>query len=152
VSKAWAEDIQKTWPPVAQVQSQQPTLGNGDVKEKKAKVPSAVGVFEDWVPDATTGGLSLGGPDTDNSKLEVEIEETQHFLNSQSGALELSRKKAEAEAAKGKADRSAGDRRFDDDHRMDSAVMDHIGPVQFNMGGIQVDADDMVQRIKVSSS
>ncbi|KAK1758100.1 cytoplasmic dynein 1 light intermediate chain 2 [Echria macrotheca] len=27
-------------------------------------------------------------------------------------------------------------------------VMEHIGPVQFNMGGIQVDADDMVQRLK----
>lgn len=30
-----------------------------------------------------------------------------------------------------------------------SRVMDHIGPVQFNMGGIQVDADDMVRRLKV---
>lgn len=29
-------------------------------------------------------------------------------------------------------------------------VSEHIGPVQFNMGGIQVDADDMLQRLKVS--
>jgi dynein light intermediate chain 1, cytosolic len=29
-------------------------------------------------------------------------------------------------------------------------VLEHIGPVQFNMGGIQVDADDMVQRLMVS--
>jgi len=27
-------------------------------------------------------------------------------------------------------------------------VNEHIGPVQFNMGGIQVDADDMLQRLK----
>ena len=33
--------------------------------------------------------------------------------------------------------------------RMDQDVIDRIGHVQFNMGGIQVDADDMVQRIKV---
>jgi dynein light intermediate chain 1, cytosolic len=30
-------------------------------------------------------------------------------------------------------------------------VNEHIGPVQFNMGGIQVDADDMLQRLKVRS-
>jgi hypothetical protein len=29
-------------------------------------------------------------------------------------------------------------------------VNEHIGPVQFNMGGIQVDADDMVRKLKVS--
>jgi hypothetical protein len=28
-------------------------------------------------------------------------------------------------------------------------VNEHIGPVQFNMGGIQVDADDMLRRLKV---
>jgi dynein light intermediate chain 1 len=32
----------------------------------------------------------------------------------------------------------------------EAKVLEHIGPVQFNMGGIQVDADDMVQRLKVS--
>ena len=31
-------------------------------------------------------------------------------------------------------------------------MLEHIGPVQFNMGGIQVDADDMVQRLKVRPS
>ncbi|KAF3903516.1 hypothetical protein AA313_de0200519 [Arthrobotrys entomopaga] len=30
----------------------------------------------------------------------------------------------------------------------DSRVRDHVGPVQFNVGGIQVDADDMLRRIK----
>ncbi|KAI4212246.1 MAG: hypothetical protein LQ349_009366 [Xanthoria aureola] len=29
-----------------------------------------------------------------------------------------------------------------------SKVNDHIGPVQFNMGGIQVDADEMVKHLK----
>jgi dynein light intermediate chain 1 len=31
-------------------------------------------------------------------------------------------------------------------------VHEHIGPVQFNMGGIQVDADDMLQRLRVGVS
>ncbi|EPS37912.1 hypothetical protein H072_8490 [Dactylellina haptotyla CBS 200.50] len=30
----------------------------------------------------------------------------------------------------------------------DSRVRDHVGPVQFNVGGIQVDADDMLRRIR----
>jgi dynein light intermediate chain 1 len=33
----------------------------------------------------------------------------------------------------------------------EARVNEHIGPVQFNMGGIQVDADDMLQRLKVRS-
>jgi dynein light intermediate chain 1 len=28
-------------------------------------------------------------------------------------------------------------------------VEEHIGPVQFNMGGIQVNADEMVKRLQV---
>jgi dynein light intermediate chain 1 len=31
-------------------------------------------------------------------------------------------------------------------------VHDHIGPVQFNMGGIQVDADDMLRKLKVGTT
>lgn len=34
----------------------------------------------------------------------------------------------------------------------DSRVRDHVGPVQFNVGGIQVDADDMLRRIRVRIS
>jgi hypothetical protein len=34
----------------------------------------------------------------------------------------------------------------------EARVNEHIGPVQFNMGGIQVDADDMLQRLKVSTA
>ena len=34
----------------------------------------------------------------------------------------------------------------------DGAVRDHVGPVQFNVGGIQMDADDMVKNIKVCQS
>jgi dynein light intermediate chain 1 len=30
-------------------------------------------------------------------------------------------------------------------------VNEHIGPVQFNMGGIQVDADDMLKKLRVSA-
>ena len=32
-----------------------------------------------------------------------------------------------------------------------SRVNEHIGPVQLNYGGIQVDADDMLRNIKVRS-
>lgn len=28
-------------------------------------------------------------------------------------------------------------------------VLEHVGPVQFNVGGIQVDAENMLERLKV---
>jgi hypothetical protein len=151
VSKAWSEDIQKDWPPPPP--KPEGGLENGEKKEgeeeeeaeAEPKPPSAVEMFEEWVPDATTGGLSLGAPGIGHSTPEVEIDKTQEFLSTQAGLLEASKRKADAEA-KGK---SATERRYDEEQKTDSAVMDHIGPVQFNMGGIQVDADDMLQRIKV---
>ena len=33
-----------------------------------------------------------------------------------------------------------------------TGVNEHIGPIQFNMGGIQVDAEDMVRRLQDRNS
>ncbi|KAK0612541.1 dynein light intermediate chain-domain-containing protein [Bombardia bombarda] len=82
------------------------------------------------------GGSSRGGEDNNNSSA------------SRSSKLASSKKMPDEEEysngnglgqyAGGSASRQ----------QADAKVLEHIGPVQFNIGGIQVDADDMVQRLK----
>jgi dynein light intermediate chain 1, cytosolic len=82
-----------------------------------------------------------GGP-----AVNVDSDDVQDFLERQLKALELYKAKAPekaAEAGRGPTGRTL-------DFGDEKSVSEHIGPVQFNMGGIQVDADDMLQRIKVS--
>lgn len=106
--------------------------------------------------------------------LDVSTVETQAFLEQQQPILEaLKRKDREELEAKAAAEKGAG---LDKDRgslrgstrrpimstvgaessigtdlsdNVGSRMEAHIGPVQFNVGGIQVDADDMVQRLKV---
>ena len=82
--------------------------------------------------------------------LEVETPNMQDFLASQLEVMErlkaeedqaIESKDAKSTALLGKGNSSHGlleDR---------SRVNEHIGPVQFNMGGIQVDAEDMLKRL-----
>ncbi|KAM0323648.1 hypothetical protein ACHAQA_008583 [Verticillium albo-atrum] len=128
---------------------------------------SAVAPYEDWIRDlsSTADALILGGQDPSAaSSLEVKSQDTQDFLGTSLSTLETFKTKAEqkssSDAAKSAGSTTAGRssaRRNDDGSdtgapgravTTDGKVSEHIGPVQFNMGGIQVDADDMVQRLK----
>lgn len=75
----------------------------------------------------------------------VESDDTQEFLERQLKILEAFKAKAPErnDNAIARATRHL-------DFSEEKTVSEHIGPVQFNMGGIQVDADDMLQRLKVS--
>jgi dynein light intermediate chain 1 len=146
VSNGWGEDIHRPWP------AETPSAFSLAV-ESEPSGSSALRLYEDWIPDASTGGFHIPGPDTDVSALEVEVMETQEFLKDQSRYIEALRRATDSAAVENMSAR--GSRRTDDSdvsvrpyHDLD--VRDHIGPVQFNMGGIQVDADDMLQRLKVS--
>ncbi|KAF3353943.1 hypothetical protein VdG1_07842 [Verticillium dahliae VDG1] len=121
---------------------------------------SAVAPYEDWIRDlsSTADALALGGQDVAaTSSLEVKSQDTQDFLGTSLSTLEAFKIKAEQKSASSDAARSsttassnarASTVRRADDGATDGKVSEHIGPVQFNMGGIQVDADDMVQRLK----
>ncbi|ROT41037.1 dynein light intermediate chain [Sodiomyces alkalinus F11] len=125
---------------------------------------SAIAPYEDWIRDLTTASeaLALGADDADSaSRLEVQSDEAQDFLSSSLAALDAYKVKAEQKSDPTKGARSAtppsssssaaldhGTARHPLTTASDGKVSDHIGPVQFNMGGIQVDADDMVQRLK----
>ena len=131
---------------------------------------STVVLYEEAVQDPTMDALQLAGRATHSTELEVETIDTQTFLAQQLKVLEAFRQKNEEASRESARQRQqqqqqqqqqqhhlhhAG-RRHDDDHLVgggdaaEAKVLEHIGPVQFNMGGIQVDADDMVQRLKVS--
>lgn len=100
---------------------------------------SAVALYESQVQDTSLDALHLARQKQDTTKLEVEAATAQDFLATLIPRLEAE-KKVDEDEGKQFAQGGAG---------ADEIISDHIGPVQFNMGGIQVDADDMVQRIKV---
>ncbi|RYP87816.1 hypothetical protein DL769_000408 [Monosporascus sp. CRB-8-3] len=102
---------------------------------------SAVAYYEEQVRDTSLDALQLAQGNRDTSQLEVPSVDTQAFLANQLERLEQ-QKKADEKAGKEKDTSSFAHVPSDD------MISDHIGPVQFNMGGIQVDADDMVQRLK----
>ena len=87
-------------------------------------------------------------------KLEVETEDVQLFLGDQLKVLDQFRLKDEAKRdkeAKESRRRDPGSTALSTATGADDpaeVISSHIGPVQFNLGGIQIDADDMLERIK----
>ncbi|KAK6821370.1 hypothetical protein PG990_013392 [Apiospora arundinis] len=98
---------------------------------------SAVVLYEEQVQDTSLDALQLAQGQQATTRLEVEMADTQKFLAQQLPKLE----------AEKKVDERTG-KDYSQIGGSDEVISDHIGPVQFNMGGIQVDADDMVQRLK----
>lgn len=78
-----------------------------------------------------------------NPGIEILIPSTQAFLTTQLEVLE--KLKAEDEAA-APPKRDPNNSTFS--NMNDERVNEHIGPVQVNMGGIQVDADDMLKKLR----
>lgn len=104
---------------------------------------SAVTLYESQVQDSSLDALHLAQQKQDTTRLEVEAASAQDFLATLVPRVDAE-KKVDEEEGKQFAQHSTT--------TTEEIISDHIGPVQFNMGGIQVDADDMVQRLKVSTS
>lgn len=148
VSKHWAEDIKiplGSTPPSLErlVKDNESDVGNPD------QVESAIALYEDWCRDPNSGGLAVvESAMNDGTSLVVESDDTQEFLERQLKILEAFKAKIFEKTPDNTA--SSATRKVE--FLNDKTVNEHIGPVQFNMGGIQVDADDMLQRLKVSDS
>lgn len=99
---------------------------------------SAVVMYESQVQDSSLDALQFAQQEKSTNKLEVKPVDIQSFLTEQIPRLD----------AEKKADEQAG-RDYQQASGPDEVISEHIGPVQFNMGGIQVDADNIVQRLKV---
>jgi dynein light intermediate chain 1 len=137
VSTAWSIEIQDPPEPI-----DQPSESDNGPGEDGT---SAVRVFEQTINDPKRD-TSIAHPNSNNNgtKIEIETSDIQSFLSGQVEILE----KLKAEDEKDRANQATPQLEMspmDDEGK----VNEHIGPVQFNMGGIQVDADDMLKKLRV---
>lgn len=145
VSTAWSIEIQDPPEPLVPRHGDENSQGNHQAEADDGS--SAVAIFEQTIKDPkrdTT--LAPPGSQQNGSKIEVETSEMQGFLSKQLEVLEQLKHEDEKDRA-AKQVPQVEMTPLDDNGR----VNEHIGPVQFNMGGIQVDADDMLRKLKVSS-
>jgi dynein light intermediate chain 1 len=140
VSEGWSIDLNQ---PSTKWKPKENGTGEGETYDAigtSGPEGSAVAMYEEQVQDTSLDALQLAQGNKDTNKLEVPSVDTQAFLGNQLGRLEQQKKEDEKTIKENSFAQVA----------TDDIISDHIGPVQFNMGGIQVDADDMVQRLKVS--
>lgn len=152
VSEGWSIDLETKFPPPGRNQAIENGDANGDeydIDGYEITPGSAVTTFEESIRNPTLDALQMAGRDTHSTKLEVETMDTQDFLASQIQRLETFKQKMEEETNDSKNAKKPS--KVDEDGRQVN-VSDHIGPVQFNVGGIQVDADDMMKRLQVCGS
>ena len=120
-----------------------------DAELERRQQKSAIARYEGWCRDPNSGGLAVVENAMHGEKwINVNSDETQDFLAKQLKILEAFKAKHPEKAPDNAIARSARHIEYGDE----KSISEHIGPVQFNMGGIQVDADDMLQRLKVSRS
>lgn len=106
---------------------------------------SAVEVFEDVIKDTGRNGSDLAIFKGQGRALEFPPVDTQEFLAGQFEILEA--KAAEDRGARAGERGKKGAREADDS--TERVLAEQVGPVQFNVGGIQVDADNMLESLKV---
>ncbi|OTA99994.1 hypothetical protein M426DRAFT_324647 [Hypoxylon sp. CI-4A] len=141
VSEGWEIDLDQPFP-ITKNNTIETYEINGDTDGTEEPEGSTVALYEEQVQDTSLDALQLAQGNKDASRLEVPSVDTQAFLSNQLERLEQAKK----------ADEKAGKDNSFAQAQTDDMISDHIGPVQFNMGGIQVDADDMVQRLKERQS
>lgn len=160
ISRGWEEDIKL--PPGSNpgVPETEPPLDDDvgdDGRENDGALPatpthnalSAIVQYEEWCHDPNSGGIAVvESAMNDGKAVGVDSEDPQVFLEKQLKILEAFKSKV-PEKSVPNGDLSSSRRA--ELPEPEKSVNDHIGPVQFNMGGIQVDADDMLQRLKVCS-
>ncbi|KUL92156.1 hypothetical protein ZTR_02520 [Talaromyces verruculosus] len=107
---------------------------------------SAVAIYEQTIKDPKQDSAAPGSSVSANrNKIEIETEDMQKFLGQQLTILD----QLKAEDEKDREAKKAPKPLEMSPHLDESGhVNEHIGPVQFNMGGIQVDADDMLRKLK----
>lgn len=114
----------------------------------------AVEIYEETIRDPSLDALQATAYESNGLKLEISSVEPQTFLAGQLEVLEKIRQDTSSTDNSRLARGQRGSHALEgDESRVEEGrVNEHIGPVQFNMGGIQVDADDMLQRLKERQS
>jgi dynein light intermediate chain 1 len=140
VNSGWSLDIEES-----------PDSVSND--EHPSTAAGAIEIFEETIRDPSLDAMQATAYESNGLKLEVSSVDPQTFLTGQLEILDKIRQEASgtdnSRLARG-GRRGSQSLEGDDGHSDEGRVNEHIGPVQFNMGGIQVDADDMLQRLKVN--
>lgn len=124
---------------------------NGDFESRVSL--GALSAYEDIIQDARRASLP-NGREKSRHAVETKSLSTQEFLASQMEVME--RLKAQEEQSHdGKVSKStaSGSLFGQEEDRIgvieeNGRISEQIGPVQLNMGGIQVDAEDMLKQLK----
>lgn len=157
VSSGWQDDLDAELPSNDRSLPDLENIAEGAGGAGLRAPGGAIALYEDWIRDPGSDGL-LAGQDADPDRTEIASQDPQEFLGNQLVILEAFRTKATEKEKTDSSKTSRATKRSEESgflspqEATDVLVSDHIGPVQFNMGGIQVDADDMLQRLKVSPS
>ncbi|CBF77044.1 protein nudN [Aspergillus nidulans FGSC A4] len=140
ISTAWSIEIQDPPEPLSDRNDEAQDDGSSEEDDGT----SAVKIYEQTIKDPKRNtSLSYPGSQQSGNKIEVETLDMQGFLTKQLEVLEQLKIEDEKDRAAKKTPQLEMSPLEDN-----SRVNEHIGPVQFNMGGIQVDADDMLQKLK----
>lgn len=143
VNKGWSFDIEEDSSSDDGTHSQPP----------ESVAESAVSAYEEVIRDPSLDALQATSAESQGLKLEVSSLDAQSFLASQVEILHKISQGPDVSSVdssrlvngrKVSSEYGNGEEKTSDEGR----VSEHIGPVQFNMGGIQVDADDMLQRLR----
>ncbi|PGH12307.1 hypothetical protein AJ79_04373 [Helicocarpus griseus UAMH5409] len=152
VGTGWSIEIQDKPKPFRGLsENDDPDEGNNNQpkEEELEDGSSATLIYEQTIHDPKRDISLARSSQTDGERrIEVETKDMQSFLSDQHAVLE--QLKAEDEQ-RDKQLRKGGLIKDQETNILidePSRVNEHIGPVQFNMGGIQVDADDMLRKLK----
>ncbi|KAL2822186.1 dynein light intermediate chain-domain-containing protein [Aspergillus cavernicola] len=139
ISTAWSIEIQDPPEPLSNGYDGASTEDSGADDGM-----SAVVIYEQTIIDPKRDtSLAHAGSQQGRNKIEVETSDMQGFLNKQLEVLEQLKMEDEKDRSTKK-----GPQQEMAPVENSPEVNEHIGPVQFNMGGIQVDADDMLRKLK----
>jgi dynein light intermediate chain 1 len=153
VSEKWSVDIDIPSHMRAATNGETPVDSEGTTngeahQEGEEESPSATAIYEETIRNPEHD-FPLSALSKQANGIEVTSKDAQEFLTEQLAVLDLLRREDENDeklkAARQKVDPTY--RTYADE--ASGVVEEHIGPVQFNMGGIQVNADEMVKRLQV---
>lgn len=154
ISRGWSIDIQQSFNSSASIDNAV-TEEKTKLHDRKSNSKSGhvLPAYEDVIKDPNRGGeTDPAGP---NHGIEIEVVKTQEFLASQLEIMERLKadedKNQQTEDSRAPSDRPILGKDIGPGSDYPTRVGEHIGPVQFNFGGIQVDSDGMSTKPKAQA-
>lgn len=143
-----AEVISTMWSHDIRVESQLEAVPEASQVEE-TEPSTAVSLYEQEIRNPKMDAILPGLARKPESGIEVESKDVQTFLAEQAKFLENFQEEDKAEKASKDKKKPLSSQLAPDGQ---GDVEQHIGPVQFNLGGINLDADYTISQIKVSIS